>query len=245
MMKWRIPILIYQYIYHISPFLVRKNGRIQSPECHQNVTRMSPECHPKSTHLINPLGASGCPAENMNPYLEPIYSQLPRCLLSCPDPPMLPEGYKQEITFSGLACVHRDDATARHCFPKHLSPGGLAKHMPCWVNTPCHKLDIWDSCSWFSGKKDCTINPLMCSSSRIHNAWDHPKSLKIASTWRKDLRVEDGPKKSQDMCWWTEHHNLESQIWVCLRRVHFGPPLHSWTAPDKSLNWMKGTFRPS
>lgn len=128
------------------------------------VTRMSPECHPKSTHLINPLGASGCPAENMNPYLEPIYSQLPRCLFSCPDPPMLPEGYKQEITFSGLG-VHRDDATicnagvsgwlhqkllghkklvpcdrilaARHCFPKHLNWGASEAHaMQKWVNKP-------------------------------------------------------------------------------------------------------------
>jgi hypothetical protein len=206
----------------------------------------------------------------MNPYLEPIYSQLPRCLLSCPDPPMLPEGYKQEITFSGLACVHRDDATqgfrlitsirnclatylvpcdlilaaARHCFPKHLNWRAGEAHAMHVEWTRLNKLDIWDSCSWFSGKKDCTINPLMCSS-RTHNAWDHPKSLKITSTWRKDLRVEDGPKKSQDMCWWTEHH-MESQIWVCLQRVNFGPPLHSWTAPvDKSLNWMKGTFRPS
>lgn len=118
---------------HISIYIIYPHfwSEKMGESSHQNVTRMSPECHPKSTHLINPLGASGCPAENMNPYLEPIYSQLPRCLLSCPDPPMLPEGYKQEITFSGLACVHRDDATARHCFPKHLSPGGLAKHMPC------------------------------------------------------------------------------------------------------------------
>eukprot|EP00435_Cladocopium_sp_Y103_P040550 s2454_g11.t1 len=52
---------------------------------------------------------AGCPAENVNPYLEPIYSQLPRCLLSCPDPPMLPEGYKKEITFSGLSVFRCDD----------------------------------------------------------------------------------------------------------------------------------------
>ena len=148
---------------------------------------MSPEIN---SFDQSPGLASGCPAENMNPYLEPIYSQLPRCLLSCPDPPMLPEGYKQEITFSGLG-VHRDQGWRcnagfqvdyiRNCLATKnwflviefwllgiVSPNtlteGLAKHMPCrneW--TSLNKLDIWDSCSWFSGKNDCTINPLMCS----------------------------------------------------------------------------------
>lgn len=45
----------------------------------------------------------GCPAENMNPFKEPTFSELPRCLLSCPDPPMLPEGYRKTISFSAAA----------------------------------------------------------------------------------------------------------------------------------------------
>lgn len=51
------------------------------------------------------VGLAGCPAENVNPYKEPILTELPRCILSCPDPAVLPEGYKEEMTFSARAQV--------------------------------------------------------------------------------------------------------------------------------------------
>ena len=38
---------------------------------------------------------SGCPDQNVNPGKQPVFTTLPRCLLSCPDPVTLPEGYRK------------------------------------------------------------------------------------------------------------------------------------------------------
>ena len=91
--------LNYQRVIIINhpPFLARSKG-IELREEHDFNQKTDPKARNQLISIL--FGAPGCPAEN--PYLEPIYSQLPHCLLSCPDPPMLPEGYRQEITFSGL-----------------------------------------------------------------------------------------------------------------------------------------------
>ena len=54
---------------------------------------------------------SGCPGLNVNPFQELLFDELPRCIMACPDPPTLPEGYGREDLFGRILAKLRSSST--------------------------------------------------------------------------------------------------------------------------------------
>ncbi|CAE7626041.1 unnamed protein product [Symbiodinium necroappetens] len=50
-----------------------------------------------------------CPGLNVNPFQELLFDELPRCIMACPDPPTLPEGYGREDLFGSSESQWRCD----------------------------------------------------------------------------------------------------------------------------------------
>ncbi|CAJ1361405.1 unnamed protein product, partial [Effrenium voratum] len=96
-----------------------------------------------------------CPDQNVNPGKQPVFTTLPRCLLSCPDPVTLPEGYRK--VGSQWQCddgwVGQVNRTCRHfanCSYQVLFEG-------CQRMVPCLPLVVDDELSCKMDVSECNL----------------------------------------------------------------------------------------